>query len=140
MFLFSLYLQEYQKLLYTNVQGKVNTYPKMKSKYLEWKALYHVKTCKYWSAEIVRAAILKCSKKKLFLSLQEKRGGDQSYPDVQLAAWNVTEARLHHWQFSIVFLKWQLSSHLWNSYTQLLVELTCPLHGNTSTIIIAMGC
>ena len=67
MFLFSLYLQEYQKLLYTNVQGKVNTYPKMKSKYLEWKALYHVKTCKYWSAEIVRAAILKCSEKKAVL-------------------------------------------------------------------------
>ena len=33
MILFSLCLQEYQKLLDTNVQGKVNTYPKMKGKY-----------------------------------------------------------------------------------------------------------
>ena len=32
-------------------------------------------------------------------------GGDRSYPGVQLAAWKVTEVRLHHRYFSVNFLK-----------------------------------
>ena len=33
------------------------------------------------------------------------RGGNHSYPGVQLAAWNLTEDRLYHRQFPTDFLK-----------------------------------
>ena len=33
------------------------------------------------------------------------RGGDRTYPDIQLAAWNVTDVRLHHRYFPVNFLK-----------------------------------
>ena len=33
------------------------------------------------------------------------RGGDHSYPDVQLAAWNVTREKIHQIYFLVIYLK-----------------------------------
>ena len=49
------------------MQGKVNNYAKMKSKYHK-KGVCLVKTNKNSSAQILRTAILKFSEKKLFLN------------------------------------------------------------------------
>ena len=55
----SKYASEISKV-YTNVQGKINPYEKMKRK------------CKNWSGQIVRTAILKCSKKFVFKILGKR--------------------------------------------------------------------
>ena len=41
----------------------------------------------------------------MFLKCPGMRGGDHSYQSVQLAAWNVTEDRLHHRYFPANVLK-----------------------------------
>ena len=57
--------------------------------------------------------------------------------DVQLAAWNITEVRLHNIYFPVNFLKLVTTTILpWGNCNQLLVKLTCPLYGNTSPISI----
>ena len=43
-----------QRLLYTNKQGKVNAYAKMKSNYCKKSVLGLVKACENWSDQIVR--------------------------------------------------------------------------------------
>ena len=96
---------EYQKLLYTNMQGKANTYTKCKVNTAR-KASSLVKTPKNWCDQIVRTAILKCSEKKLFLSFQGNMcGGDHSHPGVQLAAWNANREKLHPRYFLATYLK-----------------------------------
>ena len=65
-----------------------------------------VKAYENWSDQIVTAAILKCSKKKLFINFNgNMRVRDHSYPVAQLAAWNVTVEKLHQRYFPVTCLK-----------------------------------
>ena len=91
------------------MQGKVNTYAKKKRKYCK-KDVLSVKACKNWSGQIARTAILKCSEKIPFQ--ENMRGGDHSFPAVQLAAWNVTKEQRNHNYFLAIYLKLLITSIL----------------------------
>ena len=69
---------EYRKLLYTNVQGTVNTYAEIQN----MQKLFCSNSLNSYSEMF---------QKKLFVDCKgDMRGVDHSYPGVQLAAWNVT--------------------------------------------------
>ena len=55
------------KITHTNVQGKVNSYAKMRSKYCK-KGVVPCKSMRKMIWPIVKTAILKYSQKKLFLN------------------------------------------------------------------------
>ena len=71
-------------------------------------ALCLIKACKNWPGQIVRTAVLKCSKKKAVLKFLGKHEWPEtilSYTGIQFAAWNITEEKFHQRYFPATYLK-----------------------------------
>ena len=69
------------------------------------------------------------------------RGGDISFPDIQLVAWKFIEDRPHHRYFPVYFLKSFISPTQTCRITDHLpVKLLFPLRGTTLCTQIVMYC